>query len=138
MPHRRRLVFDANVIVSALLLPRSVPRQAFDKASKLGKILASAETLRELDEVLRRPHLDRYLKEEERLRFLAVFMGDVEIVTVAASVSDCRDQKDNRYLDLAISGSAACIVTGDGDLLDMNPYRGISIINPRAFLDTDV
>jgi predicted nucleic acid-binding protein len=64
-----RYVFDTNVVVSAALLAGSVPRQAFAKALDKGKILISVPTLLELAEVLNRKKLNRYLLEEERMRF---------------------------------------------------------------------
>ena len=54
-----RTVVDTGVVVSALLLPRSVPRQAFDLAAARGPLLVSERTIAELDEVLRRPKLDK-------------------------------------------------------------------------------
>ena len=54
-----RIVIDTGVVVSASLLPRSVPRQAFDAAASRGKLLVSEATIAELDEVLRRPKFDR-------------------------------------------------------------------------------
>jgi uncharacterized protein len=58
-----RVVIDTGVVVSALLLPRSVPRQAFDAAASHGNLLVSEATIAELDEVLRRPKFDRYIPE---------------------------------------------------------------------------
>jgi uncharacterized protein len=46
---------------------------------------------------------------------------------------DRRDPKDDMYLALA-----TCIVSGDSDLLELNPFRGIPIINARAFLDLEL
>ena len=46
----------------------------------------------------------------------------------------CRDPKDDKFLEVAISGQADVIVSGDEDLLTMNPFSGIPIITPRAFL----
>ena len=54
-----RTVLDTGVVVSAVLLPRSVPRQAFDLALARGPLLVSEQTIAELDEVLRRPKFDR-------------------------------------------------------------------------------
>jgi uncharacterized protein len=65
-----RLVLDTNVIVSAVLLPRSIPRQALDLAFIRGVVLVSESMLDELDEVLRRPRFERYVSEDERLQFL--------------------------------------------------------------------
>jgi predicted nucleic acid-binding protein len=61
MTSEPRFVLDTGVIVSAVLLPRSVPRKAVDLAFTRGRVLASAETIDELNEVLRRPKFNRYL-----------------------------------------------------------------------------
>ncbi len=130
----KRFVLDTNVIISAVLLPHSVPRQAFDKALARGVVLASVATLDELDEVLRRKKFDRYVVEEKRLQFLEVFIRDSSIVDVLDVVTDCRDPKDNKFLELAISGNATQLISGDPDLLVLSPFRGIPIITPQAFV----
>jgi hypothetical protein len=129
-----RFVFDTNVVVSAALLAGSVPRRAFDKAIDNGTILISVPVLLELAEVLSRKKLNKYLHEEERMRFLIVLLKEAEMVEVAETVTDCRDEKDNKFLELAVSGNADCIVSGDEDLLVLNPFRGITILTPREFL----
>jgi len=134
MPSRPKYVFDTNVIVSALLLPGSVPRQAFDKAMDDGHILLSQSVILEIDKILRRPRFNRYLQEEDRLRFLALLVREAEVIDATEPINACRDPKDDKYLELAVAGKAACIVTGDSDLLDMNPFRGISILTPRQFM----
>lgn len=129
-----RFVFDTNVIVSAALLAQSVPRQAFDKALDQGKILISVPTLLELAEVLGREKLNKYLLEEERMRFLIAFLKEAELVEIEERISACRDAKDDKFLELAVSGQADCIVTGDDDLLVLNPFRDILILKPKEFL----
>lgn len=129
-----RTVIDTSVVVSAVLLPRSVPRQAFDRATAAGKILLSAATLDELNDVLRRPRFDKYLHEAERLEFLAALVANAEIIHVTEVITDCRDPKDNKFLELAVSGRASHIISGDQDLLILNPFRGILVVTPQAFL----
>jgi len=75
-----RIVIDTGVAVSAVLLPRSVPRQAFDAAAARGRLLVSEATVAELDEVLRRPKFNRYLPEDKRLEFLAALVREAEPV----------------------------------------------------------
>jgi uncharacterized protein len=127
-------VLDTNVIVSSVLSPRSIPRQAFDLAFLLGTVLVSDSILVEVDDVLRRPKFERYVSEEERLQFLAKFVGDARIVEVTEVITDCRDSKDNKFLELAVSGGAKCIVSGDADLLVLNPFMGILIVTPQVFV----
>jgi uncharacterized protein len=131
---REFFVLDTNVIVSAVLSPRSIPRQAFDLAFLLGTVLVSDAILVEVDDVLRRPKFERYISEEERLRFLAKFVGDARIVEVMEVVTDCRDSKDNKFLELAVDAGAKCIISGDADLLVLNPFRGIPIVTPQVFV----
>jgi putative PIN family toxin of toxin-antitoxin system len=50
------------------------------------------------------------------------------------SVADCRDEKDNRYLELAAAAGATYIVSGDRDLLDLDPWRGIRIVTPAGYV----
>ena len=129
-----RFVFDTNVVMSAALLAGSIPRQAFDKALDKGRVLISVSVLLELAEVLSRKKLNKYLLEEERMRFLVVLLKESELVEITVVVTDCRDAKDNKFLELAVSGEADCIVSGDEDLLVLNPFRGIPILTPREFL----
>jgi uncharacterized protein len=129
-----RTVLDTSVIVSALLLPRSVPRQALDLAFTRGVVLVSDATFTELDTVLRRSRFDRYIEPQERLQFLAKFMQDSMVIEVSETVTDCRDPKDNKFLELAVSGNATCIISGDQDLLSLHPFRGVPILTPQMFV----
>src|SRR5947209_3375587 len=129
-----RIVIDTGVAVSAVLLPRSVPRQAFDAAAARGKLLASEATVAELDEVLRRPKFNKYVPEEKRLEFLAALVREAEQVEVTEVITACRDAKDNKFLELAVSGRASHILSGDADLLALHPFRGIAVVTPQVFL----
>ena len=129
-----RVVFDTNVVISAMLLPRSVPRRALDRALEAGRPLISAATVTELDEVIHLPRFDKYLSEEERIEFLTTLVHEAELVNVVETVTDCRDPRDNKFLELAVSGRATHIVTSDSDLLVLHPFRGIVVVSPNAFL----
>lgn len=129
-----RIVIDTSIIVSAVLLPRSIPRQAFDAAAARGKLLVSDATVGELEEVLRRAKFDKYVPEAKRLEFLASLMQVAESVVVTATITDCRDPKDNKFLELAVDGGASHVLTGDGDLLTLHPFRGIAVVTPHLFL----
>jgi uncharacterized protein len=129
-----RAVLDPNVVVSAVLLPHSVPRQAFDRVPEHGKVLISAATVADLNDVLRRPRFDKYLREEEHTEFLATLVREAELVDVTDVVTDCRDPQDNKFLELAVSGKATHIISGDDDLLALHPFRGIAILSPHTFI----
>jgi len=72
-----RIVVDTNVFVSAILLPLSAPRRAIDKALDEGVLLFSETTIIELTNVLFRQKLNRYVRREERQRFLRQFGSTV-------------------------------------------------------------
>ncbi|MCS7309617.1 MAG: putative toxin-antitoxin system toxin component, PIN family [Armatimonadetes bacterium] len=135
MASEHRFVFDTNVMVSALLLRQSVARQALDKALQQGRLLLSRETVEELSSVLRRSEFERYVTEDERLEFITALVREGVWVEISERVELCRDQKDNKFLELAVSGRASCIVSGDEDLLALHPFRGIPILSPRQFLE---
>jgi putative PIN family toxin of toxin-antitoxin system len=131
-----RFVLDTNLIVSAALLEGSVSRLAFESAFINGEVLISSEVQAELSEVLMRRKFDRYISEERRLRFLANFLSLTTVVQVTEQIHACRDPKDDKFLELAISGGASSIISGDNDLLILHPFRHISILTPAKFLET--
>jgi uncharacterized protein len=106
-----RFVLDSNIVVSAVLLPRSVPRKALDGAFAQGTVLTSDSIIAELDNVLRRPRFERYVSQDERLQFLAKFIQDSAVVEVTEVINDCRDSKDNKFLELAVALQVSLRVT---------------------------
>ncbi len=121
-------------MVSRLLVPDSIPGQAVRKAVDEGKILMSESTLYELAEVLGRKKFDAYVSIQDRKEFLRMLGRIVEMISILHTVHDCRDVRDNHILEVAVNGQAKVIVTGDEDLLVLNPFRGISIMKPADFL----
>lgn len=129
-----RAVLDVNVVVSALLLADSAPRKALDGVVRHGRLLLSVPVFVELDEVLRRPKFERYLPEELRLEFLAALVREAELVELTCDLNVCRDPNDDKFLNLAVSGRATHIISGDADLLVLHPFQGIDILRPIEFL----
>lgn len=130
-----RVVIDTNVVVSALLLRESLPRRALDAALSQGTILLSLETVAELDDVLRCPKFNRYISEDERIEFLAALVLTAEQVKIVDTFRVCRDPRDDKYLEAATNGHATHIMTGDKDLVALNPFHGIAIVTPQIFLE---
>ena len=130
-----RYVFDTNVIISALLFSTSVPGRAFHRSLDAGTMLISQPLVEELNDVLGREKFNRYVTHEERERFLAALIRESELVEITETVEVCRDPQDDRILELALNGTASLIVTGDQDLLALNPFRGIPIITPAKLLE---
>ena len=136
MTNDLRIVIDTGVVVSASMSKTTVPRQAINWARQLGIILISDECVEEFGDVFRHRKLDRFVREETRMEFLAELVQDAEWVEITKEITECRDPKDDKFLELAVNGNATHIITGDKDLLVMNPFRGIAIVTPQEFLAT--
>ncbi|ANX03474.1 putative toxin-antitoxin system toxin component, PIN family [Immundisolibacter cernigliae] len=134
MKARTRVVVDTNVLLSRLLVPSSVPAQAVRRTVDQGQILASEATLEELADVLSRPKFDRYLTVSERQQFLRLFMRIAQWVPILHPVQACRDPRDDKFLALAVNGEAGVIITADQDLLVLDPFRDVRILEPAAYL----
>ncbi|MGY6555178.1 MAG: putative toxin-antitoxin system toxin component, PIN family [Wenzhouxiangella sp.] len=136
MVERLRIVVDTNVLISRLLAPDSTPGRAVSHAVRSGQLLASDTTLAEVASVLSRAKFDRYLTLEERQQFIRLLARIVEKPPITHRFTACKDPKDNAFLDLAVSGSAEAIITGDRDLLALHPFHGIPILTPADYLES--
>ncbi|NJL91604.1 MAG: putative toxin-antitoxin system toxin component, PIN family [Coleofasciculaceae cyanobacterium SM2_1_6] len=130
-----RFVIDTNVLISALLFKFSAPFRAVEMAEMQGVILYSETTLNELEEVLSRKKFNKYLSLEERQIFLLKFISSSQLVSITEKIVVCRDGKDDKFLELAVNGEANIVITGDLDLLVLNPFQLIEIITPDTFIN---
>jgi putative PIN family toxin of toxin-antitoxin system len=129
----QRIVFDTSVVLSALVF----------QASKLGWLrahwldggcipLVSCDTVAELMGVLQRRKFQ--LTGEEREELLADYLPFCEIVNITRKCSVvCRDTKDQPFLDLAQSGKADALVSGDRDLLAVAGRTKFLIETPEEY-----
>jgi putative PIN family toxin of toxin-antitoxin system len=129
-----RIVIDTNVFVSRLLRFDSVPGRTVGKAIHEGVILVSQATMSELADVLAQKKFDRYVTIEQRLQFIRLIAQTAEFVPIIHTIRECRDPKDDKFLEVALNGRADVIITGDADLLEMHPWRGIAILSPSDYL----
>jgi len=61
-------------------------------------------------------------------------MAAAELITINERIIACRDPTDDKFLELAVNGQVDVIVTGDTDLLALNPFRRIPIVTPATFV----
>ena len=127
-------MIDASTIVSAALNPNGLPRRAVALARANGTIALSNAVYGEVAEVLSRPKFARVLTDDRRREILELLSAAALWVEPKEKVQDCRDSKDNPYLALALAARATAIVSGDEDLLVLNPWRGVQVLRPAAFL----
>lgn len=96
--------------------------------------------MQELQEVLQRPKFDRFIPLQDRLDFLTLVSGhvsmwEIHVSSEQAATGVCRDEKDTKFLSLALSCRADVLISSDGDLLVLHPWQGVPILTPSAFLE---
>ncbi|WP_199288893.1 putative toxin-antitoxin system toxin component, PIN family [Pseudanabaena sp. FACHB-1998] len=130
-----RLVLDTNVLVSAILSPASISAKILNWGEDNGIILYSTATLTEVLSVLGRSKFSKYIDRDD-IDGLSIRIKTVWLcVEILNQVQLCRDPKDDKFIDLALNGEASYLITGDSDLLVLNPIQNTSVINPRTFWD---
>jgi uncharacterized protein len=128
-----RLVVDTNVFVSTALKENSLPFLVARWIDQHDGLLKSAATEQQLLHVLQRPYIAAATIPSLR-EGLARMLAAADLVTITERIAACRDPTDDKFLELAVNGHADLIVTGDGDLLALNPFRGIPIVTPASFV----
>lgn len=128
------IVIDTNVFVSALLSPRGTSSAAISAALDNFELITSLAALKELKEVFNRKKF-AWIPEEAKDLILDISRKDATSVIIISDIHDCRDPKDDKFLELALDGGADVILSGDPDLLVLHPWRGIDILDPADFLD---
>lgn len=135
----KEVVTDTNVLVSALLNFTSPPRVLLTKivSGELGLVI-SPRLLLELVSVFARPKLRALIPEYKISDLVSLVHQSARIVKPTVKVGACRDHKDNAILECALAAGdkLLAVVSGDQDLLVLNPFRGIPIVSPKEFLSS--
>ncbi|PZO43349.1 MAG: putative toxin-antitoxin system toxin component, PIN family [Pseudanabaena frigida] len=127
-----RVVIDTNIWIS-FLIGKSLTGLSEAIINDQVLILFSEDLFCELIEVLKRPKFKKYFSETAIEDLVSLLSEKVELIEITMRFEDCRDKKDNFLLDLAVSGHANYLVTGDADLLILNPFQGVEIISYQSF-----
>ncbi len=127
-----RVVIDTNVLVSSLIgkLLAGLKDYILDG---LIEVVTTDEQIEEIVTVLRRPKFSKYFSDEDIEELLYLIQKTSKFVEIECKIEDCRDKKDNFILEIAVSGNADFIVTGDKDLIDLTPYKKTQIISYKEF-----
>jgi putative PIN family toxin of toxin-antitoxin system len=128
-----KVVFDTNILVSALVFPggrgEAALRRIIDEKDQL---FLSKPILDELLGILGR----KFSRDAEELAHAAVFLTDLSLVVKSRRrLRVVQDEPDNRILEAAVTARADLIVTGDKALLALRQYRDVRIISLREYLE---
>ena len=131
-----RVVLDTNVLISAVLSPSGAPANLLARLVRVRSVLVFSEpTMNELATRMLKSKFDRYVDRSLRVKFLAELDAVAEIVGITGAPMGCRDREDDMILETALNAEAPLIVTGDSDLLSMNPWRDIRIVSPAEAIE---
>lgn len=128
-----KIVFDTSSLIPICLHPDREPAQIFRHVLSHHELISSPSTLRELQAVLARPKFDAWQPLAQCLTWARLYQTATLIVEPTENVTDCRDAKDNKFLELALAAPADVIVSSDVHLLELHPYRGIEILRLQDF-----
>ena len=135
-----KVVIDANVLISAAF--GGTPLDAVSKAFSSGQVYLSPDIIAEVEVTVHR--LAVKLGNEKTKALLALwkkFQSLCEVVEPKRKVTICRDPKDDAYLSLCAGVMADYLITGDKDLLVLDPVQtpglphAMKILTPRQFLE---
>jgi putative PIN family toxin of toxin-antitoxin system len=130
------IVFDCSTLVGAVLKEQSTPDRAFVHAARTDQLALSIAVMDEILEVLFRPKLARIVTPTRRDEVIRVLRQRATWFVPSTPVVVCRDPSDDKYLTLALESQASTIVSSDQDLLVLNPWRTIRIVNPADYLES--
>ena len=127
-----RILFDTNVLIASLIAS-GVCHELLERSFVNHTIVASDFILDELKEKL----VNKFKYSTDTAdQAVALFRSRMELVSPdALSVPVSRDPDDDNILAAALTGNCDYIVTGDKDLLVLNPFCDIRIVSPRVFID---
>lgn len=127
-----RVVIDTNILISYLIGKTLSNFDDLIIQDKI-KLLFSEELYEEFISVVRRPKFKKYFQEDKIQEFISILSPKIGWIDVNEKFTDCRDKKDNFLLDLCVSGRADYLITGDKDLLDLDPFHGTRILSQVSF-----
>ena len=125
-----KLLLDTNVLVAALLA-RGTCSDLLEHCVRHHVVIFSRPLLDELREVLSRKFRQRAADVRATVRLFEETLTLVTPLPLEAPV--CRDADDDVVLATARAGECAAIVTGDQDLLILDPFQAIRVLTPSAF-----
>jgi putative PIN family toxin of toxin-antitoxin system len=128
-----RVVFDTNVVVSALLNPAGPPAQAFRLATSGSvQLCVTAGIYMEYEQVLHRPKFG--LKGQTVAETLQSVRDRALWFRPVAPVRACADPDDDMFLECAIAAEAGYLTTGNLRHFPAS-FPGLLIVTPRLLLE---
>ena len=130
-----RLIVDTNILVSAFVFGGATKRYLnLVFSAKDIAMLMSDDTIDELGDTLFNERFRKYRPVSELAILFDLYVKSTFKIRIAETFDLCRDPKDNRFLDLAYGGRADYLITGDRDLLALDPFYKTRIVAISDFI----
>jgi putative PIN family toxin of toxin-antitoxin system len=129
------VVLDTNVLISAAISPLGNPAAALRVVIARRAMASSPALFHEFESRMARPRIQRFVGADRIPAILAAVRDATRFVTPAPMAPVCRDPADDMVLATALAARADAVVTGDEDLLVLDPFQGIRVVTPAAFLE---
>ena len=130
-----RVVLDTNVIVSGICFPGSVCGQILARSSLSVQLMWSKQLIDEAFESLARSKFDKYAPLELRLAAMQSLVAGGSTIFLQRIEGRCRDPRDDHVVQLALDSRCSSVVTGDQDLLVLDPLGELRVVTPSEFLN---
>ncbi|MEQ9286855.1 MAG: putative toxin-antitoxin system toxin component, PIN family [Cyclobacteriaceae bacterium] len=131
---RTKVIFDTNIWIS-YLIGYQLGGLTEHLISQKIELVLSQQLRAELIMVTERKKFRKYFSKEkvnELLKLMDFIGTDYEVIEYP---NTCRDPKDDFLLGLIRLSGANFLVTGDQDLLVLNPFEGTEIIEPNQLFE---
>lgn len=124
-----KIVLDTNVLINGFKDEYSYEKKIID-AVIAGEIEAYAnkQTLRENKLIS-----SQLIDSDEYQSALNNLFAQINWVVNRRQVRVVSDEEDNKILESAVEAGAEFLVTSDNDLLKLNKYQNVKIVNPSQF-----
>jgi putative PIN family toxin of toxin-antitoxin system len=127
-----KVIFDTNVWISFLIGKRlSIIKKYIVEGNIL--IVTTPQLISEIETVTQREKLKKYFPKQSVLELIALLDTIALKIDIEPTHFISRDPKDNFLLDLVEFSKADYLVTGDKDLLALNPFMTAAILKPDEF-----
>lgn len=129
----KKVILDTNLWISFLISKRQdeIDDLIYDEQIIL---IFSKESVEEFLTIAKRPKFQKFFADESIHELLQLFDKYGKLIDVAVDIKECRDNKDNFLLSLAVESKADYLVTGDSDLLILRKIKKTKIINWSDFI----
>lgn len=130
------IVIDTVVFVRSLINPRSLYGELIFRRRHQYRLIVSEPIVREILEVIQRPELTRKFSGLIAMQRVSIeqFLDGATLVEPVLLDWTGRDPKDDIFIATALAGNARYLVSEDRDLLDLDRYEGVTMIDTAGFL----